>query len=61
MLNSGKMEPWFQEDRCSIWKDSLGLIENGKQKLPVSMAQLSGRVIRNNSEHLGSDGFEGVQ
>lgn len=45
MLNNGKMEPWVQEEHCCIWKDNLGLNENGRQKLPVSIAQLSGRVI----------------
>ena len=59
MLNNGKMEPWVQEEHFCIWKDNLGLNENGRQKLPVSIAQLSGRVIRNSSEHLGSDGFDG--
>jgi hypothetical protein len=56
MLKSGKTEPWLQEEHWLIWNDNLGFHENPRQRLSLSIVQLSGGVIRKISAHLGSDG-----
>lgn len=52
MLNKGEVYSWSQGEDCRIWNYNLGLDENGRYKLLVSIVQFSGRFIRNISENL---------